>query len=112
MKSIETFNETNSNLNKAVNMAFECTLKHIKEASKVGKTHIQEDFQSTEIRDGVRKYFEEKGYLCISLYEFTLYITWDIGVMRAAYFTYKEYTESYVVSSNGKITAENISTIS
>ena len=30
----------------------------------------------------------------------------------AAYFTYKEYTESYVVSSNGKITAENISTIS
>jgi hypothetical protein len=32
--------------------------------------------------------------------------------MRAAYFTYKEYMESYVVSSNGKITAENISTIS
>ena len=26
--------------------------------------------------------------------------------------TIKEYTESYVVSSNGKITAENISTIS
>jgi len=46
------------------------------------------------------------------LYDFTLYITWDISVMRAAYFTYKEYTESYVVSSNGKITAENISTIS
>lgn len=112
MKSIEIFNETNSNLNKAVNMAFEVTLRRIEEASKVGRTHIQEDFQSAEIRDGVRNYLEEKGYLCISLYEFTLYITWDISVMRAAYFTYKEYTESYVVSSNGKITAENISTIS
>lgn len=112
MKAIEIFNETNSNLNKAVNMAFEVTLRKIEEASKVGRTHIQEDFQSTEIRDGIRNCLEEKGYLCISLYEFTLYITWDISVMRAAYFIYKEYTESYVVSSNGKITAENISTIS
>ena len=112
MKSIEIFNETNSNLNKAVNMAFEVTLRRIEEASKVGRTHIQEDFQSAEIKDSVRNCLEEKGYLCISLYEFTLYITWDISVMRAAYFTYKEYMESYVVSSNGKITAENISTIS
>lgn len=45
MKSIEIFNETNSNLNKAVNMAFEVTLRQIEEASKVGRTHIQEDFQ-------------------------------------------------------------------
>lgn len=112
MKAIETFNNTNSELKRTINIVFECTLKHIEEASKVGKTHIQEDFQSTEIRDGVRNCLEEKGYLCISLYEFTLYITWDISVMCAAYFTYKEYTESYVVSSNGKITAENISTIS
>ena len=112
MKSIEVFNKTNSELSKTVNMAFECTLKRIEEASKVGKTYIQEDFQSTEIRDGVRNYLEEKGYLCISLYDSTLYITWDISVMRVAYFTYKEYMESYVVSSNGKITAENISTIS
>lgn len=34
MKSIEIFNETNSNLNKAVNMAFEVTLRKIEEASK------------------------------------------------------------------------------
>lgn len=33
MKSIEIFNETNSNLNKAVNMAFEVTLRKIEEAS-------------------------------------------------------------------------------
>lgn len=39
MKSIEIFNETNSNLNKAVNMAFEVTLRKIEEASKVGRTH-------------------------------------------------------------------------
>lgn len=112
MKAIETFNNTNSELKRTINIVFECTLKHIEEASKVGKTHIQEDFQSTEIRDGVRNYLEEKGYFCISLYEFTLYITWDISVMRVAYYSYKEYRESYVVSSNGKITAENISTIS
>lgn len=31
MKSIEIFNETNSNLNKAVNMAFEVTLRKIAE---------------------------------------------------------------------------------
>lgn len=59
MKSIEIFNETNSNLNKAVNMAFEVTLRRIEEASKVGRTHIQEDFQSTEIRDGVRNCLEK-----------------------------------------------------
>lgn len=112
MKAIETFNNTNSELKRTINIVFECTLKHIEEASKVGKTHIREDFQSTEIRDSVRNCLEEKGYLCISLYDFTLYITWDISVMRVAYFTYKEYMESYVVSSNGKITAENISTIS
>lgn len=112
MKAIEAYNKTQSELNKTLNMAFAGISRRIEEAIKVGQTHIQEDFQSTEIRDGVRKYFEEKGYLCISLYEFTLYITWDISVMRAAYFTYKEYMESYVVSSNGKITAENISTIS
>lgn len=46
MKSIEIFNETNSNLNKAVNMAFEVTLRKIEEASKVGRTHIQEDFKA------------------------------------------------------------------
>ena len=39
MKSIEIFNETNSNLIKAVNMAFEVTLRRIEEASKVGRTH-------------------------------------------------------------------------
>ena len=39
MKSIEIFNETNSNLNKAVNMAFEVTLRKIEEVSKVGRTH-------------------------------------------------------------------------
>lgn len=52
MKAIETFNNTNSELKRTINIVFECTLKHIEEASKVGKTHIQEDFQSTEIRDG------------------------------------------------------------
>ena len=59
MKSIEIFNETNSNLNKAVNMAFEVTLRKIEEASKVGRTHIQEDFQSAEIKDGVSNYLDE-----------------------------------------------------
>jgi hypothetical protein len=112
MNAIKTFNNTNSELKRTINIAFECILQRIEEASKVGKTYIQEDFQSTEIRDGVRNYLEEKGYLCISLYDFTLYITWDMSVMRVAYYSYKEYMESYVVSSNGKITAENISTIS
>ena len=108
MKSIEIFNETNSNLNKAVNMAFEVTLRQIEEASKVGRTHIQEDFQSAEIKDGVSNYLEEKGYLCISLYDSTLYITWDMRVMRTAYFTYKKYAENYVCSSDYRITAESV----
>lgn len=95
MKAIETFNNTNSELKRTINIVFECTLKHIEEASKVGKTYIQEDFQSTEIRDSVRDYLEEEGYLCISLYDSTLYVTWDIHVMRVAYVTYKEYRESY-----------------
>lgn len=112
MKAIETFNNTNSELKRTINIVFECTLKRIEEASKIGRTYIQENFQSTEIRDSVRDYLEEEGYLCISLYDSTLYVTWDIHVMRVAYVTYKEYMESYVVSSNGKITAENISTIS
>lgn len=112
MKAIETFNNTNSELKRTINIVFECTLKRIEEASKVGKTYIQEDFQSTEIRDGVRNCLEEKGYLCISLYDSTLYITWDMRVMRTAYFTYKKYAENYVCSSDYKITAENISTIS
>lgn len=46
MKSIEIFNETNSNLNKAVNMAFEVTLRKIEEASKVGRTHIKKIFKA------------------------------------------------------------------
>mgnify|MGYP003251861904 FL=1 len=108
MKSIEIFNETNSNLNKAVNMALEVTLRQIEEASKVGRTYIQEDFQSAEIKDGVSNYLEEKGYLCISLYNSTLYITWDMRVMRTAYFTYKKYAENYVCSSDYKITAESV----
>lgn len=83
-------------------------MKHIEEASKVGKTHIQEDFQSTEIRDGVRNCLEEKDYLCMSLYDSTLYITWDMRVMRTAYFTYKKYAENYVCSSDYKITAESV----
>lgn len=112
MKAIETFNNTNSELKRTINIVFECTLKHIEEASKVGRTHIQEDFQSAEIKDGVSNYLEEKGYLCISLYNSTLYITWDMRVMRTAYFTYKKYAENYVCSSDYKITAENISTIS
>ena len=45
MKAIETFNNTNSELKRTINIVFECTLKHIEEASKVGKTHIQEDFK-------------------------------------------------------------------
>lgn len=40
MKSIEIFNETNSNLNKAVNMAFEVTLRRIEEASLVIRLRI------------------------------------------------------------------------
>ena len=51
---------------------------------------------------------KKKGYLCISLYEFTLYITWDMRVMRTAYFTYKKYAENYVCSSDYKITAESV----
>jgi hypothetical protein len=70
--------------------------------------HIQEDFQSAEIKDGVSNYLEEKGYLCISLYDSTLYITWDMRVMRTAYFTYKKYAENYVCSSDYKITAESV----
>jgi hypothetical protein len=45
MKAIETFNNTNSELKRTINIAFECILKRIEEASKVGKTHIQEDFK-------------------------------------------------------------------
>lgn len=103
MKAIETFNNTNSELKRTIDIVFECTLKRIEEASKVGKTHIQEDFQSTEIRDGVRNRLEEKGYLCISLYEFTLYITWDISVMRVAYVTYKEYRESVIFNKSMEV---------
>lgn len=95
MKAIETFNNTNSELKRTINIVFECTLKRIEEASKVGRTYIQQDFQSAEIKDGVRDYLEEKGYLCISLYDSTLYVTWDIRVMRVAYVTYKEYRERY-----------------
>lgn len=57
---------------------------------------FKKDFQSTEIRDSVRDYLEEEGYLCISLYDSTLYVTWDIHVMRVAYVTYKEYRESVI----------------
>lgn len=39
MKAIETFNNTNSELKRTINIVFECTLKYIEEASKVGK-HI------------------------------------------------------------------------
>lgn len=39
MKAIETFNNTNSELKRTINIVFECTLKHIEEASKVGRTH-------------------------------------------------------------------------
>ena len=108
MKAIETFNNTDSELKRTINIVSECTLKRIEEASKVGKTHIQEDFQSTEIRDSVRDYLEEEGYLCISLYDSTLYVTWDIHVMRVAYVTYKKYAENYVCSSDYKITAESV----
>jgi len=103
MKAIETFNNTNSELKRTINIVFECTLKHIEEASKVGKTYIQEDFQSTEIRDGVRDYLEDEGYLCISLYDSTLYVTWDIHVMRVAYVTYKEYKESVIFNKSMEV---------
>lgn len=103
MKAIETFNNTNSELKRTINIVFECTLKHIEEASKVGKTYIQEDFQSTEIRDGVRDYLEEEGYLCISLYDSTLYVTWDVHVMRVAYVTYKEYRESAIFNKSMEV---------
>lgn len=33
MKAIETFNNTNSELKRTINIVFECTLKHIEEAS-------------------------------------------------------------------------------
>jgi hypothetical protein len=103
MKAIETFNNTNSELKRTINIVFECTLKHIEEASKVGKTYIQEDFQSAEIRDSVRDYLEEEGYLCISLYDSTLYVTWDIHVMRVAYVTYKEYRESVIFNKSMEV---------
>lgn len=103
MKAIETFNNTNSELKRTINIVFECTLKHIEEASKVGKTYIQEDFQSAEIRDSVRDYLEEEGYLCISLYDSTLYVTWDIHVMRVAYVTYKEYRESAIFNKSMEV---------
>lgn len=103
MKAIETFNNTNSELKRIINMEFECILKRIEEVSKIGKTYIQKDFQSTKIRDSVRDYLEEKGYLCISLYEFTLYITWDISVMRAAYYSYKEYRESLICNKSMEV---------
>lgn len=35
MKAIETFNNTNSELKRTVNMAFECILQRIEEASKL-----------------------------------------------------------------------------
>lgn len=103
MKAIETFNNTNSELKRTVNMAFECILQRIEEASKIGRTYIQQDFQSAEIKDGVRDYLEEKGYLCISLYDSTLYVTWDIHVMRVAYVTYKEYRESTMLSKSMEV---------
>lgn len=46
MKAIETFNNTNSELKRTINIVFECTLRRIEEASKVGRTHIQEDFKA------------------------------------------------------------------
>lgn len=103
MKAIEIFNNTNSELKRTINIVFECTLKRIEEASKVGKTHIQEDFQSTEIRDSVRDYLEEEGYLCMSLYDSTLYVTWDMHVMRVAYVTYKEYRESVIFNKSMEV---------
>lgn len=84
-------------------MAFECILQRIEEASKIGRTYIQQDFQSAEIKDGVRDYLEEKGYLCISLYDSTLYVTWDIHVMRVAYVTYKEYRERAMLSKSMEV---------
>lgn len=106
MKSIEAYNKTQSELKRTINIVFECTLKRIEEASKVGKTYIQEDFQSTEIRDSVRDYLEEKGYLCISLYDSTLYVTWDIHVMRVAYVTYKEYRESVIFNKSMEVDSD------
>lgn len=103
MKAIETFNNTNSELKRTINMEFECILKRIEEASKIGRTYIQKDFQSTEIRDSVRDYLEEEGYLCISLYDSTLHVTWDIHVMRVAYVTYKEYGESVIFNKSMEV---------
>lgn len=44
MKAIETFNNTNSELKRTINMEFECILKRIEEASKIGRTYIQKRF--------------------------------------------------------------------
>lgn len=106
MKAIETFNNTNSELKRTINIEFEYILKRIEEASKIGRTYIQKDFQSTEIRDSVRDYLEEEGYLCISLYDSTLYVTWDIHVMRVAYVTYKEYRESVIFNKSMEVDSD------
>lgn len=45
MKAIETFNNTNSELKRTINIVFECTLKHIEEASKVGKYIFKKIFK-------------------------------------------------------------------
>lgn len=45
MKSIEIFNETNSNLNKAVNMAFEVTLRKLKKRVKLVKRIFKKIFK-------------------------------------------------------------------
>lgn len=46
MKSIEIFNETNSNLNKAVNMAFEVTLRKLKKQAKLVEHTFKKIFKA------------------------------------------------------------------